>query len=862
MNNSGSMERTLTTKSIRLREISQWTAAATLVAAGSLALFSASTLEKLSAQGEVRIDFSAFQRMNATSLAFDHVEEQKLFQAAQGLMDKISLASAETLPDANTRFRRIRLKKAPKAELIAEASHQPFAPSALAEKISRATVKLSAADAKEISDLEKVTDVTLESQALAQVYRNLRSRFIAAAEAPAAEGYPADSVALARAAEAQEFDEIPIFDAADFVLPEDKVIESVVATAPEKPSLEKPNLQEDVVLTSSSSVKSADRQPEENSPLNALTAGPQLSHSELPQEAPPEAAVVPITSPGLDLVPAGVEVAESSQPAAAVSTQLLEEKQSTGPPEGERAEPDPKEASISSLQAKNGESLALAPSEDLHEYSSDVSAALTGVSNEEDSEEALDSQKSTTSVSTLNNGDYGSGVSKDDKGITINWSKPSQAPTPPESPQPNVYVGKPSADGPRAASRKSSAITLTQSSAQSNGFAEEPAVDTKKCETTRTGFEAFNVASENESLAICRRELSLEGSREGTQARWWESFENEGSHWPTLSYSAPNDASRVPLLSTASIRILSAVSKTNTHIGMGIVFGEVPKGFEVQISGRADGVVYLDAGMKPRDLQAESSGPRPFIFLNVEPGQPLLMVRNRGKDLSTAIPLLVKSGMATHLKISEPREIDLDLVAFDASSSKERRMENLTVMVIGQPGKMGITDKFGKVKIRKIGVVGEFPLYVDVLKNEKSYKNRFRMSTSSGSSGARALYFFDEKRVDYWLKQLAGGLSPYSGLIAGAAPPSVLDKKKEGRAYLKIGVLDKKSSLVPERYLLDGSDRLVSESSFKAGFLRYIGVQIPEGPAIPTVVDAKGIPQWSQLVYAQPGVINVVNPQP
>jgi hypothetical protein len=537
---------------------------------------------------------------------------------------------------------------------------------------------------------------------------------------------------------------------------------------------------------------------------------------------------------------------------------------------------------------------------DLREYSKDIAAAYQGTAGESDKSSEYSNQVDTNSdsiidgdfsarpadaVTTQNTShfvakvaprDYGQGVSKDAGGITIDWNK-NLVPSSPSVPLGGkvsdstlggkIFVGKPgetpstnvaststelkkslekfSFTPPSKSKVKDVASTLTTS--QSSAVA-EPVVDTKKCETARIGVEAFNSGAEKETLSICRRELSLEGSAGGSQARWWESYENEAEHWPTLSFAKPNEASptnRTPLLSTASIRILSAVSKTNTHTGTGIVFGEVAKGLEIQLLGRSDTPIYLEGQ---------------FVFLNVEPGQPLLVVKNREKNLSGAIPLVVKSGMATHLKVQEPRSVDLDFTVFDASAPKETRLSSMTAEVIGQPGKMGITDKNGTLKIRGVAAFDEFPIYVDLLKNDKSYKNRFRIRPSTIAKGVVPLFFFDEKRVDSWLSQLAGGLSPYSGLIAGVAPASVLGKSKDDLRFLKIGILEKKSSLVPERYLLDERDQLVTDSALRAGRSRYVGVQIPEGPAIPTIVDGKGVVQWSELVYAQPGVINVVNP--
>ncbi|MBS1963396.1 MAG: hypothetical protein JST04_14370 [Bdellovibrionales bacterium] len=995
------------TKSISLRELSQWTAATTLVAAGSLALFSAATLDKLSRGGDVEIDVNAFRKLGSTSLALDRTDDERLIREESRLIAQASSAAAEKLPATRTAFKRIRLhpkvakKAVKKADIVAriEAAPAPLetagVPSA-ERRMAGTPIVLSAEDAAEISALETAQD-PFESRALAQVYRNLRFQFVTAvdhADAPLIaqekEEFPAESIAIAREAGATEYDEVPEFHAEDFVIreasnalvaenePSEMAAPVAVETAPAKLAGESDSVPPSDSVTVSASVAERAPSPEKKFDPSGPTADAATMNTLIKPEkdSRKEAApvVAAVSSPGLDLVPDSAPAKVDIRSGLTVNSHETEVKQATGPPE------TPKTTQIdspTSLQAKSPSGFDAPPetptqitqniaktspempavtATDLSEYSNDRASVYQGMPSEgADSDEessgysannqtdgivdgdftarptvvtnhalvggasiiksaqtnssltignsggagarnsggsgnvrsrkilgknvspnALAPKKSQTLAATFdpNTGgeaiveaaprkstkkEYGYGVSRDDHGITIDWNedKADGGKYADTSLGGKVFVGRP---GEAFANLPNGNKILTTQSSASAGPA-EPAVDTKKCETARIGMEAFNTGAEKEALSICRRELSVEGSREGPQARWWESYENEAEHWPTLSYQKPGAASatnRTPLLSTASIRILSAISKTNTHTGTGIIFGEVAKGLEIQLLGRSDSPIYLDSGMK---VSADSATSRQFVFLNVAPGQPLLVVKDREKNVSGAIPLIVKSGMATNLKVSEPREAELDLVVLDASAAKETRLANMTAEVIGQPGRLGVTDAKGVVKIRKIAVFDDFPIYVDVLKNDKGYKNRFRIRPAALGRGPLPFFFFDEKRVGGWLAQLAGGLSPYSGLIAGVAPAADLPKAKGESRYLKIGILEKKSSLVPERYVLDEKERLVSESTLRTGRARYIGVQIPEGPAIPTIVDEKGEVRWSELVYAQPGVINVVNPE-
>jgi hypothetical protein len=888
---TGSMERTLTPKTYRLRDFSQWTAATTLVATGALALFSAATLEKLSQGGSVSVDLQAFHKLSSATLSLDRVDEQRLLLEDARLQNNVAAAAAEKLPATKTAFKRLKIAKI----------FNKKGPPLKFENTKKAVVLLSSADAREISELEHARDSISEDQALAGVYQNLKFRFYAAAERVVPEGYEEESIAIAQATESYEYDELPEFNPSDFSVPETAPLNSRVATqVVETAPAGEVEILDQVSTTASSSLTASAALPlypalevavrDEVEAIQAPTMNAQAEKTNFEKLQDTVTLKSPIVSPGLDQIPEPTYAAIQIENRVVVDTHSSNPKKATGPPSLDeipktRPKPELHAKSLPDRARKSAEHVTTAPllpaaaPTDLREYSKDI-ASIYEKANQEtsdypDQSERVVKKAIDTGVKTLGGlvsqtvvaQNYGNGVSRDKNGITIDWNPRIR-----QQANPKITISKPDqqvvtirSSIPKAAEKNT--IATSQASTLKSGLLEsvanEPVIDTKKCETVRIGVEAFNAGAEKDPLAICRRELSLEGSKEGNQARWWESYENEKEHWPTLSYLKPGVAeggNRIPLLSTASIRILSAISKTNTHIGTGILFGEVPRGLEIQLLGRSDSPIYLDAGMRVRSAESDQTESRQFIILNVEPGQPLLVIKNREKKISGAIPLVVKSGMATHLRVPEPKEADLKLRIFDASVAKETRLPNLTVEIIGQAGKMGITDRYGDLKISKVTYFEGFPIYVDVLKNEKSYKNRYRVRSNSIGDRPLSLYYFDEKRVNGWLTQLSGGLSPYSGIIAGIAPSAVFGKVAADTRHLKIGILEKKSSLVPERYMLTAKEQLVSDLPLTPETNRYIGVQIPEGPAIPTIVDSSGGLLWSELVYAQPGVINVISP--
>lgn len=880
MNKLGSMDRTPITKSVshlNIRQICQWTAATSLVAVGSVALFSASTLEKLGQNGQVSIDLAAFSKLTSTSLALGRVDEQKLLAEENRILEKSLFAQAETLPNAHTKFKKVRLAR------VAPVRHEQ---------------RLTAHEEKEISQLERVADPALESEAMASIYRRVRFKFLAAADrvvvptglnavavvetapesVPATESlnsYPLDSIKIAQTAEALEFEEIPSFDASDFDIA-DEVSTSASVTA--KPEVMEPAFKGE---TSTLQITSATSEP---------------------------VALNIIQSPGLDLIPEVVEPSKmDTQAAIHVNSQKNEVKAATGPPEIPEVKKIAENktlhavgsASIDSAPESSVKGEALSATADMtipKDYSADVASIYDMQPDPQSDEEAEYSNDAEYSARPVAKGSasssypiishYGSGISKDEKGITIAWNEKSEQ-------ESKIFIGRPGESPPalkpeptktefakslskfsfntaalQHTTKTESVVALVPESNEVSAPAE---IDLNKCETARYGVEAFNPGAEKDSLSICFRSLSQEGERDGEQAKWWEAYGSEKEHWPTLALlrdSQLSNLNRVPMLSNASIRILSAISKTNTHTGTGILFGEIPSGLEIQLIGRSDSPIYLDGGMKERDSNSDTPGVRQFVFLNVQPGQPLLMVKDAQKNQSGTLPIVVKSGMATYVKVPELKLVDLNFVLLDASSTFEKRLAGLTGELVGQSEKIGISDTRGILKISKAVVLGDYPLYVDLLQSEKGYKNRYRVRTDArdAKTGLIPLYFFNELKVTSWIKQLAGGVSPFSGLIVGALPRELLMQKKStpkavkiNRA-LRIGTLDKKSALVPERYVLSPSDQLEIKNSLTAVDNRFIGVQIPEGTAIPSLIDENGSLLWSEMVYAQPGVINVVGP--
>lgn len=382
-------------------------------------------------------------------------------------------------------------------------------------------------------------------------------------------------------------------------------------------------------------------------------------------------------------------------------------------------------------------------------------------------------------------------------------------------------------------------------------------VDKRTCDTALIGQEAFSSGvGSDEKISVCRRVISFEGSASGSGSRWWEVRESV-NHWPTLIHQRPESAliknDRIPVLSVNTVKILSALSKTQAQLkSTGIIIGELPPGLNATLSGRSEAVMYFDARLQMVDAH-DAKQARYFAFLNVEPGLPLLNVTLKSGNGAGTIALLVQSGSVTYVRVPSPRVRKISGTVFDAVSAKAAAISKATVQVVGQPGKQAVSDRKGNFEIGNVLTFDDHPLFIDVSSGPKEFKHRYRVNPEESRS--LSLFRFGAKEVSNWIQQLEGGVSPMSGLIVAALPGLFTGKEL---LEFKIGTLDRKNVLKPEVYGLGPADVLQDSNKIQSSSARVLSVQVPEGPNIPSAFDLKGKLVWSETVYSQPGVINVV----
>jgi hypothetical protein len=367
---------------------------------------------------------------------------------------------------------------------------------------------------------------------------------------------------------------------------------------------------------------------------------------------------------------------------------------------------------------------------------------------------------------------------------------------------------------------------------------------------TREAVEAFDwsttIHAPNSQVISHEGVVSLQQSR-------WERWSAE-AHWPSLYWSSiATPLQSVPLISSNTARLLATLAGVPLQEGAGIVFGKVPAGWTVEFSGRAERPLFFaqDRSALPASKTDQN---RYFAFINVAPGAHIASLVRADGAVRAGIALPVAEGSATHIDLSTVAARDISGRVLDASSKDAAPLSSVNVRVIGQTGKLTVTDKTGRFSIRDVATIGDHPVYLETM-DRTGYTHRYR--TTPGSPNI--LFRFSDKAVAHWLQQLEGGISAESGL-AVAAMPEIVASQEKGSLFAQTQPLLSNTTLRPETYTLSAEDRLMASAPLEALPPRFVSVQIPEGANISELHNKSKTIAWSEMIFSSPGVINVIGP--
>ncbi|HLE00119.1 MAG TPA: hypothetical protein VJB59_07665 [Bdellovibrionota bacterium] len=347
--------------------------------------------------------------------------------------------------------------------------------------------------------------------------------------------------------------------------------------------------------------------------------------------------------------------------------------------------------------------------------------------------------------------------------------------------------------------------------------------------------------------------LTREFLSPGTPKAGWQ-LAKAAEHWSTLSWTTGQDTAPVPLISSAAAFLLSKISQATILRETGIVFGKVPAGWKVELSGRAEQPVFLNGQNKLLSGE-KSSEDRYFVFLNVNPGAHLIFAARDRVSETGALGVPVLRGVATYVDLSAPQKKKISGQVFDASSGIPRGVFGARVRIVGQT-KEAVTRPNGAFEIENIIVIGQYPVFVET-EVRTGYTHRYRLMP--GHLDQVSLFRLSPQQVDEWLGQLEGGISADGGLVV-AAVPQIVASRPQDRLVPALMTLVDRQSLTPETYTVMASGQMREDLPLTATATRFISLQVPEGPVVAEIRDKNKNQVWSELIIASPGVINLVGP--
>jgi hypothetical protein len=222
----------------------------------------------------------------------------------------------------------------------------------------------------------------------------------------------------------------------------------------------------------------------------------------------------------------------------------------------------------------------------------------------------------------------------------------------------------------------------------------------------------------------------------------------------------------------------------------------------------------------------------------------------------TCFTLPVLNGRATYVDLTAKRNRSFKGRVLDAGSPALKGLANIQIRVVGYPAAVAVTDKNGQFTLTGIPGYGPYPIYLETT-SAQEFKHRYRMGPSHESN--LALFRFSGARLELFLRQLEGGVSPESGLVVAAFPKLAAQGEKLSLIPRLRPVLPG-MPLPPETYTVGPDERLDEKAALSRRSSRSLSVQVPEGLNIAQVIKSSKKVLWSELIIASPGVVNVVGP--
>lgn len=298
-------------------------------------------------------------------------------------------------------------------------------------------------------------------------------------------------------------------------------------------------------------------------------------------------------------------------------------------------------------------------------------------------------------------------------------------------------------------------------------------------------------------------------------------------------------ASAVPILSKNSVLLLARGQGLSVMPSSALVYGKLPAGKRVRLSGRGEEALYWN----------RPDGSRWFMILNAAPGAAVLQL-----DSGEAVAVPALEATAVYLDLRDLRTETFAGKVFDGSQGKPTAVAAAWVSLVGQTGKRVQTDSQGRFRLEGVRRVGQYPLHLEVSQGTE-FVHRYEVTQNTQNL---SFFRFPAASIQTWVKQLEGGVSADSGMVL-AAFPGWSKQAEKSRYTATLHPVQVGQGLVPETYSLDSLDRLQPGRPLDQQSPRALAVQVPQGLNVLKLVPEAGkSPAWTQWVYSSPGVVNVI----
>jgi len=362
---------------------------------------------------------------------------------------------------------------------------------------------------------------------------------------------------------------------------------------------------------------------------------------------------------------------------------------------------------------------------------------------------------------------------------------------------------------------------------------------------------------------------SYEGWARSSKEGWLVSSAQE--QWPTLTYLSTQKQGAEPFkpafLSQREASVLSALGGNSLQGQAGIVFGQVPAGFIVELSGRAEYPVYWIPEQGSVSSQ-DFGGQRWFAFTNVEPGMQIASLVNMWTGERVPVAAAVVGGYSTHLNLLELERLTIQVRTLDGARSDWAPRAGIRVSRSGVTGEPVVSDRLGTAVLANQLVVRSYPVYLELQESEAAATpQRIRIS---GDEAIRSIHepvsvaYLRGGQINALIAQLepsvagAAPIHPSSGMVLAAWN----GKGRVARGSTLVPVdypVDPSSELEPEVYLINSVDQLSVEGGVGHGLSRAMTVQVDAGLHKMTLTDESGQTEvWGELAVVSTGVVTVL----